>query len=225
MYNTYTPISSNTVYISLIRHYKHLLVVVYKSLLRTYQEGNGSVRFVSLPDFSKINRFGSFRFGNVFCPVRRGLACVFRTRHGSVRFGSVRFRVRFRPVPESNGSVRFGSAGSVRFLIPSWHVTAVLGYDMTCSVLPCMTCDIAVSESISCCRTTEMSKPWGWSRYPSSTPKFKVEALRKLVRRYSSIKAKGILAHVLINIETGGAGANSSSLCLGAWGFDLFVLP
>ena len=32
-----------------------------------------------------------------------------------------RFRARFRPVPESNGSVRFGSAGSVRFLIPSCH--------------------------------------------------------------------------------------------------------
>ena len=85
------------------------------------QEGNGSVRFVSVPDFSKINRFGSVRFGNVFFPVRRGSACVFRTRRGSVRFGSVRFRVRFRPVPELNGSVRFGSAGSVRFLIPSCH--------------------------------------------------------------------------------------------------------
>ena len=35
---------------------------------------------------------------------------------GSVRFVSVRFRVRFRPVPELNGSVRFGSVrfGSVR---------------------------------------------------------------------------------------------------------------
>ena len=41
----------------------------------------------------------------------------FRTRRGSVRFGSDRFRVRFGPVPELNGSVRFGSAGSVRFLI------------------------------------------------------------------------------------------------------------
>ena len=34
---------------------------------------------------------------------------------GLVRFGSFRFRVRLRPVPELNGSVRFGSAGSVRF--------------------------------------------------------------------------------------------------------------
>ena len=83
------------------------------------QEGNGSVRFVSVPDFSKINRFASVRFGNVFFPVRRGSACVFRTRRGSVRSGSVRFHVRFRPVPELNGSVRFGSAGSVRFLIRS----------------------------------------------------------------------------------------------------------
>ena len=32
--HTYTPISYNTVYISLIRHCKHLLVVVYKSLSR-----------------------------------------------------------------------------------------------------------------------------------------------------------------------------------------------
>ena len=42
-------------------------------------------------------------------------------RHGSVRFGSVRFRVRFRPVPELNGLVRFGLAGSVGFLIPSFN--------------------------------------------------------------------------------------------------------
>ena len=68
-------------------------------------------------------RKSSFRFGsvrtNISFPLRRGSACVFRTRRGSVRFGSVRFHVRFRPIPELNGSVRFGSAGSVRFLIPS----------------------------------------------------------------------------------------------------------
>ena len=51
------------------------------------------------------NRFGSVRFGKCFFPVRRGSACVFRTRRGSVRFGAVRFRVRFRPVPEWFGSV------------------------------------------------------------------------------------------------------------------------
>ena len=33
--------------------------------------------------------------------------------------GSVRFRVRFRPVQELTGPVRFASASSVRFLIPS----------------------------------------------------------------------------------------------------------
>ena len=54
------------------------------------QEGHGSVRFVSVPAFSKINRFGSVRFGNVFVPVRRSSACIFRTHRGSVRFGSVR---------------------------------------------------------------------------------------------------------------------------------------
>ena len=35
-------------------------------------------------------RFGSVRFGKCHFPVRRGSACVFRTRRGSVRFGSVR---------------------------------------------------------------------------------------------------------------------------------------
>ena len=64
-------------------------------------------------------RFGSVRFGQSNLPVRRGSACAFRTRRGSVWFGSVRFHVRFRPVPELNGSDRFGSAGSVRFLVPS----------------------------------------------------------------------------------------------------------
>ena len=77
------------------------------------------------------NRFGSIRFGSGlfekssvrFPSVRTikfpGSACVCRSRRGSVRFGSVRFRSRFRPVPELNGSVRFGLAGSVWFLIPS----------------------------------------------------------------------------------------------------------
>ena len=52
------------------------------------------------------NRFGSLRFGKLVFPVRRGSACVFPTRRGSVRFGSVRFCVRFRPGPELDGSVR-----------------------------------------------------------------------------------------------------------------------
>ena len=73
------------------------------------------------------NRFGSIRFGSgpfdkssvrsglvrkIKFLVRRGSACVFRTRRGSVWFGSVRFCVRFRPVLELNGSFRFGWAGS-----------------------------------------------------------------------------------------------------------------
>ena len=78
-----------------------------------------SVRFVSVPEFSKVYRFDSVRFEQMFFPLRRGSACVFRTSRGSVRFDSVRFRVRFRPVPELNGSVWFGSASSVRFLTPS----------------------------------------------------------------------------------------------------------
>ena len=80
-----------------------------------FQEGTGSVRFVSVLDFSKIDRFASVRFGQIYFPVRRGSACVFRTRRGSVRFGSVQFRVRFRPVPDLNGSVRPVRFGSVSY--------------------------------------------------------------------------------------------------------------
>ena len=60
----------------------------------------------------------AFRFGSVwqlFIPVRCSSACVFRTRNGSVRFGSVRFRVRFGPLPKSTSSVRFGRFGSVSY--------------------------------------------------------------------------------------------------------------
>ena len=79
------------------------------------QEGTGSVRFVSVPDFSKMNRFGSVRLGILVSPVRRGSACAFQTRRGSVRFGSVP-----RPVPagsgiERFGSVRLGRSGSVSY--------------------------------------------------------------------------------------------------------------
>ena len=65
-----------------------------------------------------INRFGSVRFGKIVVLVRRGSACTFRTRSGSVRFSSVQFRSGYG----RSGiivSVRFGSAGSVWFLIPS----------------------------------------------------------------------------------------------------------
>ena len=78
----------------------------------------GSVRFGS-GFLSKVHRFGSVRFGSEdsfsrFDAVRPAL-------FGRVvaRSGSVRFRVRFRPFPELNGLVRFGSASSVRFLITS----------------------------------------------------------------------------------------------------------
>ena len=74
------------------------------------QEGTGSVRFVSVPDFSKIHRFGSVCFGYLCFPVRRGSACVFRTRLGSVRFGSVP-----RPGPAGSRINRFGSVRPVRF--------------------------------------------------------------------------------------------------------------
>ena len=100
---------------------------------RPSQEGTRSVRFVfvSVPDFSKITRFGSvqtfrIRFGLDFS-IRRDSACVFRTRRGSVRFGSVRFRARFRPVPELHGSARFG------FLILPETTTIILVYYTTCT--------------------------------------------------------------------------------------------
>ena len=87
---------------------------------RFLQEGTGSVRFVSVPDFSKIHRFGSVRFGseNIFPgSTRFGLRFSDASWLGPVRFGSVPC-----PVPASSriklfGSVRFGSVrfGSVRF--------------------------------------------------------------------------------------------------------------
>ena len=73
-----------------------LLLAIVSTVTIIIQEGTGSVRFVSVPDFSKIYQFGSVRFGHLHFPVRRGSACAFRPRRGSVRFGSVRFRVLFR---------------------------------------------------------------------------------------------------------------------------------
>ena len=76
---------------------------------------SGRNRFGSgLFDKSSV-RFGSVRLGNLISSVWRGSACVFRTGRGSVRFGSVRFRIRLRPVPEIHGSVRFCSVRPVRF--------------------------------------------------------------------------------------------------------------
>ena len=76
--------------------------------------------FVSVPDFSEIHCFGVVRLGQICFPVRRISACAFRTRRGSVRLGSARFRVQFRQVPELNGSVRFGSADSVSYSFLPW---------------------------------------------------------------------------------------------------------
>ena len=84
------------------------------------QEGTGSVRFVSVPDFSSnISRFVSVRFGSV-----RKIMFSGSTRFG-LRFSDaswldpVRFDSVPRPVPAGSRIKRFGSAGSVRFLLPS----------------------------------------------------------------------------------------------------------
>ena len=98
-----------------IRHAMNSQHRVALTIENMCQEGTGSVRFVSVPDFSNNHRFGSVRFGQLFVPVRRGLACIFRTGRGSVWFSSVCFRVRFWPVPEFDGSVRFGRFGSVSY--------------------------------------------------------------------------------------------------------------
>ena len=76
----------------------------------TYSGRNrfGSILFGSGLFENSSARFGSVRFEQINFPVRRGSACVFRMHRGSVRFGSVRFCVRFRPVPEFSRSVRFG---------------------------------------------------------------------------------------------------------------------
>ena len=95
------------------------------------QKGTGSVRFVSVPDFSTIHRFGSVRFGQIFFPVRRGSDCVFRTRRGSVRFGSVRLRVRNQSVLELSGSVRFGSARFGSAPIPAVETPGVASVRQT----------------------------------------------------------------------------------------------
>ena len=93
--------------------YIYIYIYIYR-----YQEGAGSIRFASVPDFFR-KLIGPVRFGSEtnisqFDAVRPAF-------FGRIvaRSDSVRFRVRFRPVPELHGSVRFGSAGSVRFLIPS----------------------------------------------------------------------------------------------------------
>ena len=80
---------------------------------------DGSVRFVSVPDFSKINRFGSVRFGSEMYFSRFDAVQLAFFGHAVARSGSVRFGSVPRPVLAGSGIKRFGSAGSVRFLIPS----------------------------------------------------------------------------------------------------------
>ena len=72
-----------------------------------------TVRFDSFR-FQTFRKFmGLVRFGSAFCLPRFDAVRLAFSRHAVARFGSVRFRVRFRPVPELNGSVRFGRFGSV----------------------------------------------------------------------------------------------------------------
>ena len=74
------------------------------------QEGTGSVRFVSVPDCSKINRFGSVR--KLICPGSTlfGLRFSDASWLGPVRFGSFP-----RPVPAGSGIKRLGSVRLCRF--------------------------------------------------------------------------------------------------------------
>ena len=96
---------------------------------RLRQEGTGSVRFQTFRRFIGSVRFGSGLFEDSSVRLGSVRTIIFP---GSMRFGvhfsnaswlgPVRFGSFPRPVPAGfriKGSVRFGSAGSVRFLIPS----------------------------------------------------------------------------------------------------------
>ena len=91
--------------------YIHMCMYIYIYIYIRMLNRREPIRFglFRFQTFSKNRLFGSVRFGKSFFPVRCDSACVFRTRRGSVRFGSVGFHVRFWPVPELSGSVRFGS--------------------------------------------------------------------------------------------------------------------
>ena len=67
------------------------------------QEGTGSVRFVSVPDFSQMF-IGPVRFGSVPRPVPAGSEIK---RFGSGRFGRVRFGLLFLPA----GTLSAGRSG------------------------------------------------------------------------------------------------------------------
>ena len=79
------------------------------------QERTSSVRFVSVPDFSKINWFGSVR------KIRFPGSKLFGLRFSDVSWlGPVRFGSFPRQVPAGSGikrfgSVRFGRFGSVSY--------------------------------------------------------------------------------------------------------------
>ena len=83
----------------------NLLAASDKQRPQNGKDRKESLRFDSFR-FRTFRKIYSLRFGNLFPPIRRGSACVFRTRRGSIRFSSTRFRVGFRPVPELSGSVR-----------------------------------------------------------------------------------------------------------------------
>ena len=85
--------------------------MLYYTILYYTQEGHGSVRFISVPDF--LLRFGSEMYFSRFDAVRLAFFRHAVARSGSVRFGAASGSGRFRPVPELNGSVRFGRFGSV----------------------------------------------------------------------------------------------------------------
>ena len=82
------------------------------------QEGTGSVRFVSVPDFRQL--FGSIRFGletylSRFDALRPVLSGCVVARSASVRFGSVRFVSASGSGRFQNETVRFDSVRFGRF--------------------------------------------------------------------------------------------------------------
>ena len=83
------------------------------------------VRFDSFRFRTFRKLIGLVRFGSKMCLSRFDAVWPPFVGRLVARFGSVRFRVRFRPVPELNGSVRpirFGRFGSVySFLDMLWY--------------------------------------------------------------------------------------------------------
>ena len=76
----------------------------------SFQEGTGSVRFVSVPDFSTIHRLGSVR--TIICSgsTRFGPRFSDASWVGPVRFGSFR-----RLVLAGSRITRFGSVRPIRY--------------------------------------------------------------------------------------------------------------